>query len=140
MSDAPRFREQEYRTTVHPEHLDMFDHVNNAAYLQLFEEARWDFITRNGYGPDQVRARRLGPTILEVTLRFRREIRGGAALRIVSRTTEYKSKIGRLAQEMFLENGESACAAEFVFGLFDLDGRRLVRPTPEWLKAVGVEP
>ena len=138
MSGGELFKEQEFRTVVGSHHLDMFEHVNNAAYLQIFEQARWDFISRNGYGPDQVRARRLGPTILQVTLRFKREVRAGEKLRIVSRTTEYRGKLGRLAQEMFLESGESACAAEFVFGLFDLDARRLVRPTPEWLKAVGL--
>ena len=30
--------------------LDTFGHVNNARYLTLFEDARWDLITKNGYG------------------------------------------------------------------------------------------
>ena len=35
----------EYEKTILEQHLDTFGHVNNAAYLVLYEEARWDFIT-----------------------------------------------------------------------------------------------
>ncbi len=39
-----------YDVLILESHLDTFGHVNNAAYLTLFEESRWDFITKNGYG------------------------------------------------------------------------------------------
>ncbi|UPT74253.1 MAG: acyl-CoA thioesterase [Elusimicrobiota bacterium] len=128
----------EFGTTIEDRHLDMFGHVNNAAYLELFEKARWDLITRGGFGPDKVRESKTGPTLLEVTVRFRREIRGTGPVTIKTRTVSYKSKIGRLEQEM-LWNGESACVAEFVIALFDLEARKLIRPTPEWKRAVGLE-
>jgi acyl-CoA thioester hydrolase len=128
----------EFTATVEDRHLDMFGHVNNAAYLELFEKARWDLITRGGFGPDKVRASKTGPTLLEVTVRFRREIRGTGPVTIKTRTVSYKSKIGRLEQEM-LWNGESACVAEFVIALFDLEARKLIRPTPEWRRAVGLD-
>ena len=44
----------EYELLIHEAHLDTFGHVNNAKYLEVLEEARWDFITRNGYGLDEV--------------------------------------------------------------------------------------
>lgn len=128
----------EFSTTIEESHLDMFGHVNNAAYLELFEKARWDLITGNGYGPEQVREKKVGPTLLEVTVRFRREIRGAGPVTIRTKTLSYKGKIGRLEQEM-LWNGEPACVAEFVIALFDLSARKLIRPTPEWLRAVGLE-
>jgi acyl-CoA thioester hydrolase len=56
---------------------------------------------------------------------------------IRSRMLEYRGKIGRLEQVMYLEDGTAACSAMFVIGLFDLKARKLVRPTPEWLRAVG---
>ena len=40
---------------------------------------------------------------------------------------------------MTREDGTTVCSAEFVIGLFDLNARKLVKPTPEWLRAVGVE-
>ena len=44
-----------YETLIRESHLDTFGHVNNATYLQLYEEARWELITRNGYGLAKVR-------------------------------------------------------------------------------------
>jgi len=46
--------EFEYEVQIKEMHLDSFGHVNNAAYVMLYEEARWDFITRNGFGLDYV--------------------------------------------------------------------------------------
>ncbi len=43
-----------YEVLILESYLDSFGHVNNAAYLTLFEEARWDFITKNGYGLNKV--------------------------------------------------------------------------------------
>ena len=34
-----------YHTQIKEKDLDTLGHVNNAKYLELFEEARWDFIT-----------------------------------------------------------------------------------------------
>ena len=36
----------EYELVIKECHLDSFGHVNNAIYVQLYEEARWDFITK----------------------------------------------------------------------------------------------
>ena len=71
----------EYELLIHEAHLDTFGHVNNAKYLEVLEEARWDFITRNGYGLDEVVRTRIGPTILEINLRFQREIKNRQRVR-----------------------------------------------------------
>ena len=55
-------------------HLDSFGHVNNARYLELLEMARWDLITGRGFGIEKIRASRTGPTILEINIRFLREL------------------------------------------------------------------
>jgi hypothetical protein len=36
--------------------------------------------------------------------------------------------------------GELCCDAMFTIGLFDLTARRLIRPTPEWARALGLRP
>jgi thioesterase III len=138
MDQQPRWH-HEYRLLIHERHLDLFGHVNNAAYLEIFEEARWDWVTGNGYGVREVRERGLGPVLLEARLRFHREVTNRDDVIIRSRTVEYKGKIGRLEQAMLRADGTAACTAEFVIGLFDLKTRRLVKPTPEWLRAVGME-
>ena len=47
--------------------IDAFGHVNNAVYLTLFEEARWEFVTNRGYGLKQIQEKQQGPVILAVT-------------------------------------------------------------------------
>ncbi|HVY37864.1 MAG TPA: acyl-CoA thioesterase [Polyangia bacterium] len=128
----------EYPVLIREQHLDTFGHVNNARYLDLFEEARWDLVTRNGYGLDEVMRRRVGPVILEVALKFQRELRNRQALVIKSWLDAYEGKVARMTQQMVDDQGRSCCQAQFVFGLFDLNARRLIAPTPEWLKAVGL--
>ena len=50
-------RTHEYPLLIVERHLDTFGHVNNATYLELFEEARWDWLQQNGYGLDEIRKR-----------------------------------------------------------------------------------
>src|SRR5690242_9717090 len=102
----------EYRLLIHERHLDLFGHVNNAAYLEIFEEARWDWVTGNGYGVREVRERGLGPVLLEARLRFHREVTNREEVLIRSRTVEYRGKIGRVEQVMLRADGTPACTAE----------------------------
>jgi thioesterase-3 len=128
----------EYPFVIHERHLDTFGHVNNAAYLDILEEARWDLITRNGYGLEEVQRLRVGPTVLEVQLRFVRELRNRKRVTIRTWLESYRGKIGQLAQEIVDESGEVCTEALFTIGLFDMTTRRLVRPTPEWMVALGL--
>jgi len=125
-----------YELTIRESHLDTFGHVNNATYLAILEEARWDLITRNGYGLSEIQKRGLGPVILEIKLEFKKEIRNRERVRIETKGLEYKGKIGILEQKILNENGEVCTRAEFTFGLFDLKARKLVQPTLDWLRAI----
>ncbi len=42
-----------YPVTIRETHIDSLGHVNNAVYLTLFEEARWEWITAGGYNPSR---------------------------------------------------------------------------------------
>ena len=128
----------EYPFVIREHHLDTFGHVNNAAYLDILEEARWDLITRNGFGLDAVQRLKVGPTVLEVQLRFVREIRNRQRVTIRTWLESYSGKIGKLAQQVRDEADDLCTDALFTIGLFDLTARRLVRPTPEWIAALGL--
>ncbi len=119
-------------------HLDSFGHVNNARYFELLEQARWDLITERGFGIEAIRRTRTGPTILEINIRFLRELRPRDVVVIRTEMISYERKIGKLRQQM-LKDGNVACEAIFTIGLFDLDKRRLIEPTPAWAFAVGLE-
>jgi len=127
-----------YDVLIRETYLDSFGHMNNAAYLVLFEEARWDFITKNGYGLEKVRELGQGPVVLELNLKFKKEIKLRERIKITMQLLETKGKISRFRQEMLKEDGTVATELELVFGLFDLKTRRLVDPTPAWKKAMGL--
>ena len=130
----------EYHLLILEKHLDTFGHVNNASYLEILEEARWDLITRNGYGLEEVHRLRIGPIVLDVYLRFVRELRNRQAVTIRSWVESYSGKIGKFAQQMLDDAGDLCCDAMLTIGLFDLAARRLIRPTPEWVRALGLRP
>ncbi len=136
MKDKPALA-HEYPLTILERHLDAFGHVNNAVYLEIFEEARWDLITKNGFGRDEIQKRQIGPVVLEAHLRFQRELRNRESVIIRSKCLDYRGKIARMEQVILQEDGKIACRAEFVFALFDLKERKLIAPPPEWLKALG---
>lgn len=120
--------------------LDFMGHVNNATYLTLFEQARWDFVRSRGYGIDKIRASGEGPVVLQVDLKFQRELRLQDQITIRSSLVPWKGgKIMELVQVIEKQDGEIAATAHFKFGLFSLQLRKLVEPSLEWLYAVGIE-
>ena len=135
MALSPTF---ETELQIKEQHLDAFGHVNNAKYLEIFEQARWDFITLNGYGMERVQALAKGPVIVEANLSFKRELTNRQSVRVLSRIESYDKKISVMTQEIVDAEGRVCCAAKFVFGLFDLKARKLIEPTPEWRKALGL--
>lgn len=127
----------QYRLLIKEADLDTFGHVNNAAYLRLLEEARWDLITRKGFGVEQIRLSGLGPIILDIHIRFLKELRLRQEINITTQLTSYRGKIGTLHHQIVTpENGNICCDANYLFGLFDVHQRKLILPTPEWMAAL----
>lgn len=127
----------EYPLLIIERHLDTFGHVNNATYLQILEEARWELITARGYGLQKIRDSGLGPTILDCNIRFMKELRLRQNIIIKTQTLSAEGKIGKLSQWIYNDQNDLCCEATFTIGLFDVKGRKLVPPTPEWLHAIG---
>ncbi len=132
-------RVYEQSIVIREAQLDTFGHVNNARYLELFEQARWDLITEAGFGLDYVRSSGTGPVVLEVTLRFIREVKNRQQLIIRSNIDSYEGKIGRMTQLMLDDAGQTCCEGKFVIAQWDTRTRKLIEPTPEWRKALGIE-
>jgi len=130
---------QDKPIVVSEAHLDSFGHVNHARYFELFEQARWDIITERGFGIDVIRRTQTGPIILEATIKFMRELTPRETAIIRSELASYERKIGKFRQQILKADGTVACEATFTFGLFDMQARRLIEPTPEWAHAVGID-
>lgn len=127
-----------YEIVIKEHHLDTFGHVNNAIYLQLFEEARWEFITSRGYGLKEVMKFKKGPVILEANIKFMKELKLRETIRITFETVNSKGKIIQIKQRMLKSNGEVSSELLVTVGFFDLAERKLITPTEEWLKVLNV--
>lgn len=126
-----------YQIIIKEHHLDTFGHVNNATYLEIFEEARWEMITSRGWGLKEIQKSQIGPVILELSMQFLKEIRLRQVIKIETHVTKYEGKVGEIEQLMKFENGDVACRLVLKVGLFDLKARKLLQPTPEWFESLG---
>lgn len=126
----------EYRTLIRERHLDSFGHVNNAQYMVLFEEARWEMITSRGYGLEQVRRNQVGTVVLECQIRFKRELHLREEVVIRTQVTEVSKKTLVLKHHIVREDGQVSAEASFLLGCFDMKARKLIPVTSDWLSAV----
>jgi YbgC/YbaW family acyl-CoA thioester hydrolase len=134
--DVSKVPAHDYEVRIREKLLDAFGHVNNAQYMVLFEEARWEMITSRGYGLKEILDLNVGTVVLESTIRYQRELKNRE--KIIIRTSLLKSsrKIFVLGQSMIKESGEIASEAQFTVGCFDLKSRKLIQPTAAWLNAI----
>lgn len=128
----------EYPLIIRESHLDTFGHVNNAQYLTLFEEARWQLITERGFGLEEIKKTQTGPVVLEASLKFKRELKLREKISIRTYLPIENGKVMSLTQEMVNEKGDVACEAVFVISFFDTKARKIIEPSPAWRKAVGL--
>lgn len=132
--------EFEYVLEIKESHLDTFGHVNNATYLALYEEARWDFITQRGYGLPEILEKKVGPVLLDAHIKFKKELTNREKITIKSRSLEMShGLIMTMHQDMIKENGDIASTLDIKVGLMDTQKRKLIPPTKEWLHAIGFE-
>lgn len=127
-----------FEMIIQETHLDVFGHVNNAKYLEIYEQSRWFYITEKGYGLDKIKQTQQGPVILEAKIRFLKELKERQKIKISQELLDYAGMVGHLKQEMTNENNEVVSDLIVTFGLFDLKARKLIAPTAEWNKALGV--
>lgn len=129
----------QYRTQIRERHLDSFGHVNNAQYMVLFEEARWEMITSRGYGLKQVHESKIGTVILSCSIKFKRELSVRDWITIETELVTVEKKIGTIRHRILKDDGKIAAEAEYQMGCFDLNERKLIAPTEAWLHAVSGE-
>lgn len=127
-----------YNFAVTEDLLDDYNHVNNARYLDLYEEARWLILDEKSLGRDFIRTQGIGPVILEVRLKFKRELKKGENITIETTTKNEGDRIFYFYQNMLNEAGKLCSSAVFKAALFDLKSRRMLRADDKWIKAFGL--
>lgn len=128
-----------YQTKILEHHIDIFGHVNNAITLQILEIARWDFITQGNFGVNYIKEKNIGPVILELGVRFKKELLLREDIEIVSiNYWDEKSIWMETVQEIYKKNSHQlATVAKFKVGMMDLKKRKLMDFPDDWKMAVG---
>lgn len=125
-----------FNTIIQNQHIDAFGHMNNAAYLEILEEARWDILKTHGFDKDKVNEIGFGPIILEINIRFLKELKLHDAIQIKTTRSSFTGKIGKIFQEI-KKNDELCCKAEFTIAFFDLTKRKIIEPNHDILQLFG---
>ena len=126
-----------YNFQVLETHLDSFQHMNHATYLIIYEQARWELITKGGYSLERIHRDQMGPTVLEAKISYKRELKLHANIRIETKLEKWKGKTGMLHQKMLNEEGKICSELELLVGFFDMQKRKLIEAPQDWIDAIG---
>ncbi|MEN5016502.1 YbgC/FadM family acyl-CoA thioesterase [Erwinia sp. Eh17-17] len=105
-------------------HLDVYQHVNNARYLEFLEEARWAWLEQheafhwmNQHG--------LAFVVVNININYRRPAVMGDVLIIDSEVIRLGGKSGVMGQKVSLESdGSEVADALLTFVCIDLDSKK----------------
>ena len=128
------------RIVVRGYELDMNGHLNQAVYLQYAEHARRSLVRAAGIADGKLREARVGPVVLETTIRFKRELREGDEVDVSCAFAWGNGKTFRTVQEMRCLDGTVAAELTAVLGIMDLEKRRLVPDPAGALRPLTSEP
>ncbi|GGZ41228.1 acyl-CoA thioesterase [Streptomyces poonensis] len=119
------------RVVVRGYELDTQGHLNQAVYLQYCEHARWESLRAAGITQDRLISTGIGPAVLENTMRFRQELRGGDEVDVTCKWIWGEGKIFHVEQEIRRSDGVLAAELSSVAGLIDLTRRKLIENPAE---------
>ncbi|MFV0264997.1 MAG: YbgC/FadM family acyl-CoA thioesterase [Kluyvera sp.] len=101
-------------------HLDVYQHVNNARYLEFLEEARWDGL-ENSAGFQWMSAHHIAFVVVNININYRRPAVLGDVLTVTSKVEQLNGKSGVLSQVVTLDpEGQVVADALITFVCIDL--------------------
>ncbi|NIF23375.1 acyl-CoA thioesterase [Candidatus Pantoea multigeneris] len=107
-------------------HLDVYQHVNNARYLEFLEEARWQWLEDvNAF--DWLQSAKLAFIVVNININYRRPAVMGDVLAIRSAVAQLNGKSGVLHQRVTLAESDVEVAdAAITFVCIDLRTQKAV--------------
>ncbi|NUU64644.1 YbgC/FadM family acyl-CoA thioesterase [Enterobacteriaceae bacterium BIT-l23] len=112
------------RIKVRGYHLDVYQHVNNARYLEFLEEARWEVLeTQSGFR--WMVEQGLAFVVVNININYRRPALLGDRLTVTSRMQKLNGKSGVLSQ-VITRDSESDVVADalITFACVDLQSQK----------------
>lgn len=126
--------------TVRGYELDTQGHLNQAVYLQYSEHARWMLLAAAGIQQNAMVAGGIGPVVLEVTIKYLRELRGGEEVDVTCELGWAEGKVFQFKQQIVKKDGTVCADIVLVGGIMDLRARKLVPNPAERLAALASDP
>lgn len=125
---------KEVKIKVRGYHLDGYQHVNNARYLEFFEEARWAFFEESD-AIQTLQKQNIMFVVVNVNVNYRYPAALGQTLLIKSKLqtlAEVGGKTSTFKQVIYLENTDTVvCDAIITFVLFDAKTQKAISITEE---------
>lgn len=129
------------RVTVRGYELDTQGHLNQAVYLQYAEHARWELLRAAGISQDRLIESGVGPVVIETTIKYLRELRGGDEVDVSCAFEWGSGKTFRLHQEIrLIDDGSVAGQVTAIGGILDLTKRRLISEPGQHLAKLASQP
>ena len=114
--------------TVYPDECDSLGHLNQAAFLSLFERARWEMLAR-GPGMDFFTRAAAWPAVRKAEIEYHAPAFPGDVLRFQTTLLHVGHTSFTLRQSARRVQGDALMAtAEFIFVCVDRDGRPVAVP------------
>jgi len=125
------------KITVRGYHVDMYQHVNNARYLEFLEEARWQFV-ESVLDLSGFLKKGMGFVVVNININYRAPATIGQVLIIKSLMAAIKRRSATIHQEIFLDGTEIKVAdADVTFVIVDIKTGKPVPMSGEiltWIK------
>jgi len=107
-------------------HLDIYQHVNNARYLEFLEEARWGFFEQFPLA-EKVHAHNYAFVLVNININYRRPAFVNEVLEIRTQVSRIGNKSCTIHQAMVLKGTDTLVAdADVTFCVLDQEAHKAV--------------
>ncbi len=121
-----------YNLEIKEHHLDSFGHVNHAVYLEICEEARWQYCLENGISFEDIHRENIGPIILEANIKYKKEIKNREKIQIQTSFKKIRDTIFTIYHKIIKENGQIGADIEISAAIWDTKQRKIISPPAKW--------
>jgi len=128
------------RVKVRGYELDTQGHLNWAEYLHYAEHARWELLAAAGIGQAKLLATGIGPVVLDTSITFKRELRGGDEVDVTCTFSWGGRATYQIIQDFIRADGTLAAALTSKAAFLDLAGRHLISDPAKHIRALATSP
>lgn len=129
------------RLKVRGYEVDTQGHLNWAEYLHYAEHARWECLTAAGITQDGLIATGFGPVVLDVSVKFKHELRSGDEVDVTCAFAFDGGKTFGIAQDLRRpSDGRVAASLTSTSGLIDLRERTLTDDPGRHFRSLATNP